>query len=32
MYDFTNYTAEQLEARAKEILQEMTKDGANLEA
>ncbi|MDY6418878.1 MAG: phage major capsid protein [Bacteroidales bacterium] len=31
MYDFTNYTAEQLEARAKEILQEMTKDGANLE-
>ena len=31
MYDFTNYTAEQLEARAKEILQEMTKDSANLE-
>ena len=31
MYDFTNYTVEQLEARANQILQEMTQDGANLE-
>ena len=31
MYDFTNYTAEQLEERANQILQEMTQDGANLE-
>ena len=31
MYDFTNYTNEQLEARANQILQDMEKDGANLE-
>lgn len=31
MYDFTNYTTEQLEERASQILQEMTQDGANLE-
>ena len=31
MYDFTNYTAEQLEERANQILQEMTQEGANLE-
>ena len=30
-FDFTNYTNAQLEARAAEILVEMTKDGANLE-
>ena len=31
MYDFSKHTDAQLEARAAEILAEMTKDGANLE-